>query len=198
MNFYLAAPSYRQRTSEEILSAVRQAILSLYSHTAETALSFSSNGNTPAFVFQETTGVYLWARVFPSVLTHAGLDCLEEEFLGFQYAVKRSKEMECRFKAFVFFPSLAKGISESFQRFSQEWHFFEYCFLDSGKEEGLALREYGNRHSSTVQIQEANLPGFLEADLQETHFFKRAFLSRDELSELIELSSDLNKTASSS
>lgn len=139
------------------------------------------------FFFRIKEGI-LWARIFYEPLSHAFVEGLNEEYETLAKGVKE------KVTAHIFFPSLGRGIGEMLQSSSARkkglligaaGRFFEYCFLWSQEEEGLALKEWNPPPENPQAPSQNPLSTSREKVRTDYHFFKQARLSPPELEALL-------------
>ena len=129
-------------------------------------------------------------------ITFSLLEAIKEEFKRIQIALNEF-ELEKSCSAFVFFPSLGKGVTEIFSQYSAVWSFFRYQFLNSDKQEGFVLEEYSHQGAEEATSELAFLFETVKANRFSQHWLKRSCLTREELLELIEISLNLKEIVTS-
>lgn len=148
-------------------------------------------------LFFRTKEGILWARIFYEPLSHALWEGLDEEYETLMKGVKE------KVTAYIFFPSMGRGIGEMLQSYSARekgllmnpaaGRFFEYCFLWSQEEEGLALKEWNLPPENPQASPQNSLNTSKEKVRTDYHFFKQARLSPPELEALLEIVHRLKK-----
>ena len=144
----------------------------------DAVLSLAYDRDNQFFLKSPEEGI-LWGRVFFEPLSHANIQILRKE-IDHQLQSFRQKV-----RPYVFFPSIMKDVSGLAGKLSGKPLFFEYSLLRSESGCAVALKEW-------VFALQAQKPS-ASHDLQAYRFFKQARLSRDELSELMDLALELNQ-----
>ncbi|MBI3313139.1 MAG: hypothetical protein HYZ83_02755 [Candidatus Omnitrophica bacterium] len=183
-----------QPDHEKIRDAVKQALENFFDSGLMPLTSPYPYDSEDHLFFQIKEGI-LWARILYEPLSHALLENLSEEYESLLKNAK-GKILGC-----IFFPSLGRGVGEVFRSVALRKRrlgmnvfasrFFEYCFLSSQGEEGLALKELHRYAEDSQRLSGLPLSFSDEKIPEEYHFFKHARLSSLELEALIDIGHQL-------
>ena len=198
---------------KKVSTALRQAFGGLVQGLATEWISPHAYDGEKNFFLQTADEVF-WGRFFDEPLSRDCLDELLREGDGWVRMFKRKMEI------YVFFPFLKHGVLDCLRTpgklhpvflLGAPMHFFEYCFLESGEEEGIALRELvlcrkpvlnktsdpmapTKDHPPRKSLRiEKHPPGHAVSADSGYHFFKLARLSRPELVELTDLALEMTQ-----
>ena len=186
MNIYLVKTE-KAAEPKKIRDAVREALLDFY-RGFELKEVLAAIPESEREFFLEGPGGILWVRIDHDPESPSDVEELISEA---RYLLRT---MNSRVSLYAFFPR-APGERESFPEWklaglaeTLDLHFFEYEFLWSHRGEALALRE---RPPADRTLPLPDTPSFFESAPRSgtgtCHFFKRATLAREEITELLEM-----------
>ncbi len=139
-----------------------------------------------ALLIRASDSACLWVKMLTEPLTHAGLDALRDECRRVRHWTEDQRIPNAYFKYFVFFPSMNKGVRESFDLFSSCWNFFEFTILEDNGNSRFDCREYKGKAVSQSSTRAASEKPE-KTEFRPDPALKSSRLNRSELNDLLEI-----------
>ena len=127
----------------ELACALQQTILSLYPGSVREDGFAAVHSPAPGFYVSRSEGLeVIRGCVWNEPLTEAALEDLRAQTSKIEAAVRGFRPGVRNVLFFVFAPRSEEPVFLPLESFSAAWTFFEYYFLQTENEEGIALRKY--------------------------------------------------------